>query len=97
MKKVLVICGAGVATSTAVIEKLKSRLKDRNLLDEVELHQGKVIDSDHNWENYDIIVSTTYVPEHVQVDVVDGVPLLTGMGEEDVLEQVEERLQEQFS
>ncbi|GAA0610976.1 PTS sugar transporter subunit IIB [Virgibacillus siamensis] len=88
MKKVLVICGTGVATSTVVMEKIHDILEKGGFSGEVELHQGKINDAIHNQEDYKFIISTTIVPNGVNVDVVDAVPLLTGIDAEEVYDKV---------
>ncbi|GAB4074095.1 PTS sugar transporter subunit IIB [Barrientosiimonas marina] len=93
MKKMLIICGTGVATSTVVMEKLKDWLSGKDFADDVELHQGKVSDVNQNWDQYDALIATTIVPKHIQSEVIDGVPLLTGIGSDDVYEKIKERLQ----
>ncbi|MFC2948359.1 PTS sugar transporter subunit IIB [Virgibacillus sediminis] len=92
MKKVLVICGTGIATSTIVIEKLKKWLVQENLNDQVELHQGKVAEAVDKQKDYDFIVSTTIVPDHMKENVIDGVPLLSGMGDDEVYRSIRERI-----
>lgn len=60
MKKVLVICGTGVATSTMVMNKLKEFFEEKQI--NVQLHQSKVSDVLSTGNDYDVIVSTTVVP-----------------------------------
>ncbi|MFD2762169.1 PTS sugar transporter subunit IIB [Lentibacillus juripiscarius] len=93
MKKVLVVCGTGVATSTIVTGKVKNWLLENDLMNQVELHQGKINDTTHKWNDYDFIISTTIVPDHIQATVIDGVSLLTGIGTEDVYDQISRQLE----
>ena len=42
MKRILVVCGTGVATSTVVVGKIREHLKSRGV--EADIQQGKVMD-----------------------------------------------------
>lgn len=91
-KSLLVICGTGVATSTVATGKIKSYLKGEGLIGSVRLIQSKVADEVNNIANgdYDIVVSTTLVPSTIKERVINGVPLLTGIGVDKVFTQVKD-------
>ncbi|WP_042146746.1 PTS sugar transporter subunit IIB [Paucisalibacillus sp. EB02] len=84
MKKLLIMCGTGIATSTVVTGKVRDWLKENNLEDKVHLYQSKITDELNRLDEYDIVVSTTLVPDNVKDKVIDGVPLLTGFGTEEM-------------
>lgn len=92
MKKLLIICGTGIATSTVVTGRVKKWLKDNGYENDVKLSQGKVADELKNIDNFDITVSTTMVPDKYKDKVINGLPLLTGVGTEEVYAQIEEEL-----
>lgn len=92
MKKMLVMCGSGVATSTVVMGKIKSWLEDEQLTSQVTLYQSKVAEEINHIDDYDIVVSTTLVPDNIKDKVINGVPLLTGMGIEDVFNRIKEEI-----
>jgi len=89
-KKVLVICGTGVATSTIVMQKLKAFLRDKSI--EATLEQSKVSDVLNKAGQYDLIISTTAVPPSLAEKVINAVPLLTGIGKEQVYDEIEAKL-----
>src|SRR5690625_6126174 len=82
MKKLLIMCGTGVATSTVVTGKVKEWLEKEGLANGVKLYQSKVADEIGRIDEYDVVVSTTIVPDSIKDKVIDGVPLLTGRSEE---------------
>jgi galactitol PTS system EIIB component len=86
MKKVLVICGTGVATSTMVASSIKDHCAAQGI--DVQVSQGKVMDLLSGNPDADVIVATTSVPDSVTVPVVAGLPFLTGMGQEAALAEV---------
>lgn len=94
MKKFLIMCGTGVATSTVVTNKVKTWLKERGLEDRVRLYQSKVADEMGRIDDYDIVVSTTVVPDSIKDKVISGLPLLTGMGINEMYEQIEKKIRE---
>lgn len=90
MKKVLIICGTGVATSTVVATKVREHLDAAGI--GAEVFQGKVMDLVGGGAGADLIVSTTEVPAEVTIPVVRALPLLTGIGQEEVLDQIADAL-----
>lgn len=90
MKKVLVICGTGVATSTVVAVKIKDYLAAEGI--QVAITQGKVMDIVRGIEGYDLIVSTTPIPDSVKIPVIQGISFLTGIGTEKTLSDIAEAL-----
>nr|SFZ88763.1 PTS system, galactitol-specific IIB component [Loigolactobacillus rennini] len=94
MKKLMIMCGSGVATSTVVTGKVKSWLADEGLADQVKLYQSKVAEEVNHIDDYDVIVSTTLVPANIKDKVINGVPLLTGVGAEAVFSEIKKELTE---
>lgn len=90
MKTVLIICGTGVATSTVVAAKVRDRLAAESI--PATVTQGKVMDLLDGDAQADLIVATTEVPDSVTVPVIRALPLLTGVGEEAVLQEIAEAL-----
>ena len=90
MKRVLIICGTGIATSTVVAAKVREHLADSGIAATVD--QGKVMDLLRGDIDADLIVATTDVPESVTVPVVRALALLTGIGEEEVFAEIDSKL-----
>jgi len=89
-KKVLVICGTGIATSTVVAIRIREFCATRNI--PVEVSQGKVMDIVRGIEGYDLIVATTPIPSKIDIPVIQGLPFLTRVGVEATLEKIAQAL-----
>ena len=89
-KKVLVICGTGIATSTVVAIRIREFCAARKI--PVEVSQGKVMDIVRGIEGYDLIVATTPIPSKVNIPVIQGLPFLTGVGVDATLEKIAQAL-----
>lgn len=92
MKKLLVMCGSGIATSTVVTNKLKEWLKTNGMDKEVTIIQSKVASEVNRIDDYDAVVSTTAVPDKIKDKVIPGLPLLTGMGVDAMYEDLKAQL-----
>jgi|SRR5690625_1446358 len=92
MKKVLIICGTGIATSTVVRVKIEKWLSKMHLENKVKLYQSKMSDEINRLDEYDIILSTIIVPDRINEKVIDGIPLLTGMNEDEVYQNILEKV-----
>lgn len=89
-KKILVICGTGIATSTVVAIKIREFCATRNIA--VEVSQGKVMDIVRGVVGYDLIVATTPIPSKITIPVIQGLPFLTGINVEATLEKIAQAL-----
>jgi PTS system galactitol-specific IIB component len=91
-KRILIVCGTGIATSTMIADKVRTHLKQRGI--DVKVDQTKVSELHRGARGYDLIVATTQVPASVDVPVVKGLPFLTGVGVEQALAEVESKLKD---
>ena len=82
MKKILVACGAGIATSTAVITKIKNLLDQNGYENQYTIKQCKISETPSLSDNADFLIATTAKPSNLNCDFISGVPFLTGMGKE---------------
>lgn len=92
-KNLLFVCATGIATSTAVAEKVMGFLKERGLTD-VNYSQTNVTSVQSNSDNADLIVSTLKIPYELDVPVINGLALITGINEDKVLNSIYSELTE---
>ena len=93
MKKLLIMCGSGIATSTVAAGKVKQWLKDNNLEDEVKIYQSKIAEEVNHIDDYDAVITTTTVPDNIKDKVIFGLPLLTNMGIDQMWDQLKNELE----
>ncbi len=92
--RILIICGTGIATSTAIRQKIEKTLRENRMNQSVVVRQGKVADILGGNVNADLIVATAQVPANVKVPVINGVPLITGIGAKPVLDEIVAKVQQ---
>ncbi len=92
-KRILIVCGTGIATSTVVAQKVKEYCQNQGI--EVAVDQGKVMDILRGADDYDLVVATTQVPSGVSTPSVNALPFLTGMGVDQTLAEIKQKLQHQ--
>jgi galactitol PTS system EIIB component len=92
MKNLLIMCGAGHATSTIAVSKVTKWLGDEKLTDQVKIYQSKIADELNKIDSYDVVVSTTIVPDSIKDKVINGLPLLTGVGLNEFFAELKKRL-----
>jgi PTS system galactitol-specific IIB component len=92
MKKVYLVCGTGIATSAVLRVKIEEYLDEHNM--QATVQQLRVAELNPGFVDADVIVSTTAIPPEIQekAPVVDGIPLITGIGEQEALQKVLEIL-----
>ena len=93
MKKLLIMCGSGIATSTVATGKVKQWLKENNLEDEVKIYQSKIAEEVNHVDDYDAVITTTTVPDSIKDKVIFGLPLLTNMGLDQMWDQLKKELE----
>ncbi len=87
LKRVIVACGSGVATSQTVASKVGSLLEDRGIMADVEAVDIKSLDLFIKTCDVYISITPTSTMEF-KVPVVSGIPFLTGVGIDEALEEV---------
>lgn len=91
MKTLLIVCGAGHATSTIAVAKVQEWL-NQNKYTDVKIYQSKLADELNKIDDYDAVISTTIVADSIKDKVINGLPLLTGVGVDQLYADVKERL-----
>jgi len=87
MKRILVACGNGIATSTVVAIKIREKCEDNGV--SVSVTQCKLLEVESKVDDYDLLVTTgKYAGGTVKIPVVGAISLLTGYGEEETLEEI---------
>lgn len=91
MKRLLVACGNGIATSTVVATKIREKCEECGI--PVTITQCKLLEVDSKVEDYDLLVTTgKFTGGTVEIPVITAISLLTGIGEEATLNQITEEL-----
>ena len=83
---IVVSCGTAIATSTHVALKLKEILGERGFL--IHTIQCRVSEVTDFADLADLVVTTAQVPFELKVPVINGLPFLTGLGREEVIEEI---------
>nr|WP_311772367.1 PTS sugar transporter subunit IIB [Listeria booriae] len=85
-KKVLVACGAGIATSTVVMNRVENLLKDNGI--DADVRQIKIAEAASLQEGADLIVSTTILPTTYNVPTLIATAYISGIGMEELDEEI---------
>ncbi|KYD10281.1 MAG: PTS galactitol transporter subunit IIB [Caldibacillus debilis] len=91
MKKIIVACGSGVATSQTVASKIQNLLRERNIQAQVEAVDIKSLDT--HIKTSAAYVAITKPDKEYPIPVVNGIAFLTGVGMEAELEKIIRALQ----
>ncbi|GCF93947.1 PTS galactitol transporter subunit IIB [Enterococcus florum] len=86
MKKIIVACGSGVATSQTVASKVSRLLKDRNVNAYVEAVDLKSVD--RYMDSSVAYITITKTTKEYPIPVINGIAFLTGMGQETELQKL---------
>ncbi|MCF6461375.1 PTS sugar transporter subunit IIB [Clostridium sp. Cult3] len=86
MKKVIVACGAGLATSTMIREKIETLLEENNI--QCEIVQSTLNGIPSVLDNANLIITTMNVDEDYGVPLIQGSAFLTGINEDVVSDKV---------
>lgn len=87
MKKIVVACGSGVATSQTVASKVGRLLKEKGFEDiRIEVVDLKSLDS--HLRDSVAYVAITKIDKECPVPVINGIAFLTGIGMEQELQKI---------
>lgn len=91
MKRVLIACGNGIATSTVVSSKIREFAEEKNV--KLETYQCKLMEVPGKAEDFDLVVTTGTFGGDVDTPIVRAMSLLTGIGEEETLQEILDKLE----
>lgn len=92
MKKVLVVCGNGIASSSIIVSILQDYLKEQKIDAQVDKSSLMACSTD-TFNSYDLVVSSTKIDNpDITTKVIVGAGLLTGIGEDAIFEAVKQEL-----
>ena len=85
-KKIIFACTSGIATSAVATEKVVQYCKSQGInVDAIQSNIGTIAQQD---EMADIIIVTSAVKMELKTPILNGLPLLSGFGEEELLEKI---------
>ena len=86
MKKILIACGAGIATSTIVTDRVERLIKENGI--KAEVIQCKISEVASRQDDADFIVSTTILPTTYRIPALKATAYITGIGMEKLDEEI---------
>lgn len=84
--KILVACGAGIATSTVVTDRVERLIKKHQI--DAEVKQIKIVEAASQQHQADLIVSTTILPTTYQIPAIIATAYISGINEEALDEEI---------
>lgn len=92
MKKILVVCGNGIASSSIMLASLQDYLKKQGI--KAELDKASLMTcTDDFFNSKDLIVSSTKINRSgINTPIIIGSGLLTGIDEDNVLERIKQEI-----
>ena len=84
--KVLVACGAGIATSTVVMKRIEDLLQDNNI--EADVEQIKIAEAVSKQEGADMLISTTILPTQYKIPAITALGYISGGGADKLDEKI---------
>ncbi|MGH2064705.1 PTS sugar transporter subunit IIB [Aerococcus urinaeequi] len=79
-KKILVACGAGIATSTVVFNHIENLLKSNGI--EADLEQIKIAEAKGKQDGADLLISTTILPTTYDIPAIVATSYISGIGKD---------------
>lgn len=76
-KRILVACGAGIATSTVVCDKVERLIKEHNI--DATVTQCKIAEVGSLEDNADLIISTTILPREYKIPAIKATAYISGI------------------
>ena len=80
MKSIIIACGAGVATSTIIVDRVNTLLQEHQI--QAKVIQCMIGDIDSHADNADVIVTSMKLDKKYNIPVVMGLSFITGIGQE---------------
>lgn len=93
MKNILLACGSGIATSTAVNAKITKILDENGYKGKYKITQCKISEATQKSSSYDFLIATTMAPKELNCPFVPGVCFLTGVNAQKSIDMILELME----
>jgi len=90
--RIVVVCGSGVAMAMHAAYKLREHLEKEKLYVHIDGSGNNELAS--RIDNYDMIVSNAQVTVKTDKPIFNAIPLITGMGEKELVDQIIQKVKE---
>ena len=84
--KVLVACGAGIATSTVVMKRIEDLLSGNNI--NADIQQIKIAEASAKAQEADMLISTTLLPKEYGIPSITALAYISGIGADKLDKQI---------
>lgn len=91
MKKIMVACGTGMATSTMIATKVREFLKEENI--DVDVNQCMISELSHHDGKYDLFITSMRLNNSFETPLIVGSSFLIGMNEDKTKTEILDILQ----
>ena len=88
MKTIVTACGVGYSSSTIIAERIKDLLKREGLADEVRILQCTLNEIPGHLDSAACIVTSSVVSGEYPIPVFNGVPFLSGIGQQELEDRI---------
>jgi PTS system galactitol-specific IIB component len=88
-KRVLIVCGSSIATSTMVAMKVEELLREHKI--DADIRRCMTSEAKTAAKDADLIVATSQV-DSVAIPVISGIPFITGLGMDKVKQEIVDTL-----
>lgn len=89
MKSIVVACASGIATSGMVATKITDMLAERGYGSKARVDSADIKNIDSIIQSYDIYITLTpMVSLGYDMPTFSGIPFLTGIGAEEIMDQI---------
>jgi galactitol PTS system EIIB component len=87
---ILAVCGSGVVSASMISQKIEEVLESIGIETELIGLLPNSVESYVDRGGIDFVVTTSPIPGNIKVPVIKGVALMTGFGEDAVLEEIKQ-------
>lgn len=88
--KILIACGGGIATSSYAAAEIEKIAKEAGI--SVDVHKDRIVNVPSDAKDYDLCCVTARYTQEISTPVIQVNGLITGIREEEVREQIKNKL-----
>ena len=85
---VLGVCGSGTVSSTLLADRIRDILEEHKIRVKAVGVMPQMVQEYVERGGVDFVVTTSPIPGKINVPIIKGVPLLTGFGEEECVQEI---------